>query len=194
MCVGRVRPRALRGMDTSMSSARAVSPVSSFGEVPWSLGASGRCEIEESLLGGVESRVPYVLVPSVKVTPEVEVVGHGESSMWVAVEVGAQLGRPDGAGAVGEMGSRHGGGPMGPDLSKYRTMDTFHIPDPGGGEANGDNQVLSLTGASTTSPWRYSQCLGYASSTSYKTTHSLCKSGSHLSLSLPFSGCSLAWF
>ncbi|KEZ41193.1 hypothetical protein SAPIO_CDS7276 [Scedosporium apiospermum] len=43
-----------------------------------------------------EKCAPHVLVPRVHVTPEVDVVSDKETSIWVAVEVAAQLCRSDG--------------------------------------------------------------------------------------------------
>lgn len=111
--VRRVRPRALRGKE-SVYSLRTVSPALSSQDVSFSGEMSG-WQGQGSLLG-VRGHAPYVLVPSVTVTPEVEVVADGDTMMWVAVEVGAQLGRPDGAGVVAGW---NGWGGMPTDLSEW---------------------------------------------------------------------------
>lgn len=113
MRVRRVRPRALRGVG-SLYSERTASPAFSFGEISFNGGAS-RYGGQESSLGGAQGRASHVLAPSVNINPEVEAVGDGETTLWVAVEVGAQLGRPDGAGT---MVSWDGWGTMDPDLSE----------------------------------------------------------------------------
>lgn len=94
----RVRPRAIRG-EESLSSSKTVSPATSLGEISLHGGTPGYGG-GESPLGSLRCHTPYVLVPDVTVTPEAEVVSNGEATMWVAVEIGAQLGRPDGAGAM----------------------------------------------------------------------------------------------
>lgn len=114
MRVRRARPRALRVMG-SLYSERTASLAFSLGGMSFDGGAS-RYEVEGSPLGGHHGRAPHVLVPSVSVTPEVDAVGNGETTLWVAVEVGAQLGRPDGAGT---MVSWNGWGAVDPDLSEF---------------------------------------------------------------------------
>ncbi|MBE3044137.1 hypothetical protein IMZ48_16515 [Candidatus Bathyarchaeota archaeon] len=106
-------PRALR-TEGSLYSLRTVSPAVSPRDASFSGGTPG-WGCEGSLLGEARGHAPYVLVPSVTITPEVEVVADGEATLWVAVEVGAQLGRPDGAGA---MAGWNGWGPMQTDLSE----------------------------------------------------------------------------
>lgn len=113
MRVRRVRPRALRGVG-SLYTERTASPALSLGESSFD-GGVPRHGGEGSPLGGSHGRTPHVLVPRVSVTPEVEVVGDGETTLWVAVEVGAQLGRPDGAGT---MVSWNGWGTTDPDLGE----------------------------------------------------------------------------
>lgn len=109
----RVRPRAIREEGIPFLSG-AAPPAASFGGVSLHAGIPGY-RAEESPVGGLRGYAPYVLVPDVTVTPEVEVVGNGEATTWVAVEIGAQLGRPDGAGS---MAGWNGWGTMHPGLSE----------------------------------------------------------------------------
>lgn len=52
--------------------------------------------VAQSLSFDTEHYVPHVLVPKIRVTPELETVVNGETSIWVAVEVEACLQRPGG--------------------------------------------------------------------------------------------------
>lgn len=110
----RVRPRAIRG-EESLSPLKTVSPTVSLEGISLQ-GGTPSYRGEKSPLESLRSHAPYVLVPDVTVTPEVEAVGNGEATIWVATEIGAQLGRPDGAGAIAGW---NGWGTMHPGLSEY---------------------------------------------------------------------------
>ena len=120
--VKRLRPKALRG-ESSLHFSRTVSPAISLGDISLN-GTFSRYEDGSSFgESGVPRHAPYVLVPSVTVTPEVDVVGGGETTMWIAVEVGAQLGRPDGGGAIGW----NGWGSMDPGVGEYNSPLGRHL-------------------------------------------------------------------
>lgn len=163
----RVRPRAIRG-EESLYSLKAVSPAASLGAISLR-GGTSRYKGAESPLGSLRSHAPYVLVPNVTVTPEVEVVGNGEVTMWIGVEIGAQLGRPDGTGA---MAGTNGWGTLHHGLSEYGA--DIYIYDMG---ADCAEQVLSLMDAFTTCRQRSCHCPESRFSISSRTTRSLCKSG-----------------
>ena len=112
----RVRPRAIR-REGSLFPSETVPPAATIGDTSLYGGTPGY-RSGESPLRSFREHEPYVLVPNVTVTPEVEVVGNGEATMWVAVELGAQLGRPDGAGA---MAGWNGWGTIRSGMSEYGT-------------------------------------------------------------------------
>ncbi|PKS09031.1 hypothetical protein jhhlp_003644 [Lomentospora prolificans] len=72
--------------------------------------ASGAFDPTDSPFLDTEMCTPHVLVPTIRITPEIDVIGDGETSIWVAVEVAASLRRPDGVDPMGKRTARDGSG------------------------------------------------------------------------------------